>query len=334
MRGFNWANWKEGHPPTPTPTPTPGTAQRHRQDIPHSEHQILPNKTLFRPFLCVQTLGSWTPAPTPKSIRLVQRRPISCPPSLVHPVSAAADKSGARQERINEQDHVSIYLELSQVHLRMKNVTAAQEIIQEAMSEFKRSKEEGRITIANAMVTAKRDVDQALGILRSVPPSSQYFLKAKAQMAHIYLHQRNNKRAFAKCYEELVEAYPSVSSYMFLGEAYMNIQEPEKAIAAFEKALAMVCAARCEAGAGAARAQVRGAPPNSPAPAPRRLHLPLNWAEGTALQRQSQRGTQWARVGSLERQGTCMYGHGAHLCNLKGNFFVFPHNFRLNVLGL
>eukprot|EP00670_Eutreptiella_braarudii_P008758 CAMPEP_0174315836 /NCGR_PEP_ID=MMETSP0810-20121108/6540_1 /TAXON_ID=73025 ORGANISM="Eutreptiella gymnastica-like, Strain CCMP1594" /NCGR_SAMPLE_ID=MMETSP0810 /ASSEMBLY_ACC=CAM_ASM_000659 /LENGTH=1295 /DNA_ID=CAMNT_0015425331 /DNA_START=10 /DNA_END=3898 /DNA_ORIENTATION=- len=125
----------------------------------------------------------------------------------------AADKSGARQERINEQDHVSIYLELSQVHLRMKNVTAAQEIIQEAMSEFKRSKEEGRITIANAMVTAKRDVDQALGILA---PS-----------------------AFAKCYEELVEAYPSVSSYMFLGEAYMNIQEPEKAIAAFEKALAM-----------------------------------------------------------------------------------------------
>jgi hypothetical protein len=53
----------------------------------------------------------------------------------------------------------------------------------------------------------------------------RYFLKAKSQMAHIYLHHRNNKRAFAKCYEELVEAYPSASSYMFLGEAYMNIQE-------------------------------------------------------------------------------------------------------------
>ena len=62
---------------------------------------------------------------------------------------------------------MSIYLELSQVHLRMKNVTAAQEVIAEAKAEFKKSKEEGRITIATAMVAAKRDVDQALGILRS-----------------------------------------------------------------------------------------------------------------------------------------------------------------------
>eukprot|EP00668_Euglena_longa_P004314 GGOE01005062.1.p1 GENE.GGOE01005062.1~~GGOE01005062.1.p1 ORF type:complete len:1337 (-),score=400.50 GGOE01005062.1:270-3734(-) len=147
--------------------------------------------------------------------------------------------AGRRQEPINEQDHVSIYLELSQVHLKQKNVTAAQKVIQEALVLFRKSKEEARITIANAMVTAKRDVDAALAILRSVPPSSQYFLKAKSQMANIYLHQRNNKRAFAKCYEELVEAYPSVSSFMFLGEAYMNIQEPEQAIAAFEKALAM-----------------------------------------------------------------------------------------------
>eukprot|EP01012_Entosiphon_sulcatum_P028886 TRINITY_DN3505_c0_g1_i1.p1 TRINITY_DN3505_c0_g1~~TRINITY_DN3505_c0_g1_i1.p1 ORF type:complete len:1334 (+),score=365.73 TRINITY_DN3505_c0_g1_i1:81-4082(+) len=152
---------------------------------------------------------------------------------------AATRGSGKRREQINPQDYVSIYLELSQVHLKLKNVAAAQKVVQEAMQEFRKTKEEGRITIATAMITAKRDVDAALGILRTVPPESQYFLKAKAQMAHIYLHQRNNKRAFAKCYEELVEARPSVPSYMFLGEAYMNIQEPDKAIEAFEKALQM-----------------------------------------------------------------------------------------------
>ena len=79
----------------------------------------------------------------------------------------------------------------------------------------------------------------------AVPPSSQYFLKAKAQMAHIYLHQRNNKRAFAKCYEELVEAYPSVSSYMFLGEAYINIQVPPWAGAPREKAASREAARQC-----------------------------------------------------------------------------------------
>jgi len=146
---------------------------------------------------------------------------------------------GKGKQAINPQDHVSIYLELVRVHLQHKNYNAAKKVVTEALSEFRKTKEEGRIIICQATVAAKYDVDQALGILRSVPPNSQYFLKAKAQMAQIYLHQRNNKRAFAKCYEELVEAYPSGSSYMFLGEAYMSIQEPEKAITAFEKALAM-----------------------------------------------------------------------------------------------
>eukprot|EP00906_Rhabdomonas_costata_P037365 RCo052578 len=151
-----------------------------------------------------------------------------------------ADSAGKRAVApLNQQDHVSIYLELSQTHLRLKNTSAAQKVIQEALGEFRKTKEEGRIMIANAMITAKKDVDQALGILRAIPATSQYFLKARAQMANLYLHQKNNKRAFAKCYEELVEAYPSVSSYVFLGEAYMSIQEPEKAIAAFEKASAL-----------------------------------------------------------------------------------------------
>ncbi len=51
---------------------------------------------------------------------------------------------------------------------------SAQKVIQEAMTLFRKSKEEARITIANAVVTAKRDVDQAIAILRSVPPNSQY----------------------------------------------------------------------------------------------------------------------------------------------------------------
>jgi tetratricopeptide repeat protein 21B len=58
-------------------------------------------------------------------------------------------------------------------------------------------------------------------------------------MAQLYLSLRGNRRAFARCYEEVVEAMPSVQSWMHLGDAYAGIQEPDKAILAYEKARAM-----------------------------------------------------------------------------------------------
>merc|ERR1719446_880541 len=42
---------------------------------------------------------------------------------------------------------------------------------------------------------------------------------------------------YATCHEELVRANPTTHSHVMLGEAYMKISEPEKAIAAFESAL-------------------------------------------------------------------------------------------------
>lgn len=55
-------------------------------------------------------------------------------------------------------------------------------------------------------------------------------------MAHFHLSLRNNKRAFARCYEELVAHFNTVNSYLFLGEAYMNIHDPHKAVSAYQKA--------------------------------------------------------------------------------------------------
>lgn len=44
-------------------------------------------------------------------------------------------------------------------------------------------------------------------------------------MAQIYLQHRNDKRMYANTYKELAETFPSVHTYLFLGDAYMNIQE-------------------------------------------------------------------------------------------------------------
>ena len=53
-------------------------------------------------------------------------------------------------------------------------------------------------------------------------------------MAELYLNYRNDERAYAQCHEELVRANPTTHSFVMLGEAYMKINEADKAAAAFE----------------------------------------------------------------------------------------------------
>lgn len=56
-------------------------------------------------------------------------------------------------------------------------------------------------------------------------------------MAEIHLKYRNNKKLYAQCYQELANQGNNVHSYILLGQAYMQIQEPEKAIVAYQDAL-------------------------------------------------------------------------------------------------
>ncbi|KAJ3200458.1 Tetratricopeptide repeat protein 21B [Dinochytrium kinnereticum] len=53
-------------------------------------------------------------------------------------------------------------------------------------------------------------------------------------MADIYLNHKNDKKAYAKCYSEILEQNYSVETCLLLGDAYMNIQE---AISYYESAL-------------------------------------------------------------------------------------------------
>jgi tetratricopeptide repeat protein 21B len=150
-----------------------------------------------------------------------------------------ATSRGRPIKLLSVQDHVSLYLQLAQTYLRLKNTDDARSTVAEAARLFSDTTQMGRVLIAQAMIVARTDVDKAVEILRQVPPKSEFFLSAKARMANLYLVQRQNRHAFARCYEELVESFPFVQSYICLGEAYSSIQEPEKAITAFEKARAM-----------------------------------------------------------------------------------------------
>ncbi|EAN95023.1 hypothetical protein C3747_124g61 [Trypanosoma cruzi] len=146
---------------------------------------------------------------------------------------------GRPLQPLSLQDHVSLYLQLAQTYLRLRDTEEARATLVEATAMFKETTQAGRVAIANAMIAARTDMDKAVEILKQVPPRSEFFTAAKTRMANLYLTYRQNRHMYANCFEELVEEVPTAQSYFQLGEAYTNIQEPEKAIAAYERAKAM-----------------------------------------------------------------------------------------------
>lgn len=155
------------------------------------------------------------------------------------PGMKASGKPSVREKiHVNVNDRVSVFLELADTHRLLGQQHEAAKVMQDAINEFQGSPEEVRITIANVdLALARGDIELALGTLRNVSPEQQYFVQAREKMADIYLNYRNDKRLYANCYRELVEKKPSVHTSLLLGDAYMSIQEPEKAIEIYESAL-------------------------------------------------------------------------------------------------
>jgi len=164
-------------------------------------------------------------------------------PGVKHPLKEAEIAQALKRKKHLPQivlhERVSLFLLLAEVHAKLGHVPEATKVIQDALNEFAGTAEEVRVTIANCELALNRgDVEGALGMLRAIPRESPHYLRAKMAMADIYLKNRNDKAMYASCYLELVEKYPDVQTYCMLGEAFMQIQEPERAISAFESALA------------------------------------------------------------------------------------------------
>ncbi|KAL6760145.1 intraflagellar transport protein [Haematococcus lacustris] len=138
-------------------------------------------------------------------------------------------------------ERASVYLLLAEVLARSSKLPEAPEAkkyIQDAIREFEGSSEEVRVTIADSeLAIARGDVEGALKKLRKVSKGSAHYTKARMAMADICLRHRKDKAGYVKCYMDLVELRPDYDSYCMLGEALMQIQEPEKASRAFESAL-------------------------------------------------------------------------------------------------
>uniref|UniRef100_A0A8D0L119 Tetratricopeptide repeat domain 21B n=1 Tax=Sphenodon punctatus TaxID=8508 RepID=A0A8D0L119_SPHPU len=152
--------------------------------------------------------------------------------------STSSSKSKAKRIEVDASNRVSIYLELVDAHRLNGEQHEAIKVLQDAINEFSGTPEELRVMIANAdLALAQGDVERALTMLRNVTPDQPYFVQVKERMAEIYLQYRKEKRLYASCYRDLVDKLPSVHTFLLLGDAYMNIQEPEEAVEVYEQAL-------------------------------------------------------------------------------------------------
>lgn len=139
---------------------------------------------------------------------------------------------------IGTNDRVSVFLELAEAHTALGETHEAAKVMQDAINEFSGTAEEIRITIANADLSiARGDVEMAVTMLRNITPDQTYYVKSREKLADIYLHHKKDKRLYTGCYRELYDKQPNVETALLLGDAYMSIQEPDKAIEVYEKAM-------------------------------------------------------------------------------------------------
>ncbi|KAM4028837.1 tetratricopeptide repeat protein 21A isoform 2-T2 [Anomaloglossus baeobatrachus] len=140
-------------------------------------------------------------------------------------------------DALSISDRVSVYLELAELLRLNGEQHEATKIIQDAIHAFRDTPEEVRIIVANAeMCLSKGDVERALSMLREVKPNQPYYIEVRKKMADIYLKVRMDKKLYIGCYRELSEQLPGTQTSVLLGDAYMNIQEPEKALEVYDQA--------------------------------------------------------------------------------------------------
>lgn len=135
-------------------------------------------------------------------------------------------------------DQVTLFLETAKTHSLLNQSEEALKVMKDAMTKFSATPEEGRLVIANAeLLLAQGQVDGALAVLGNIQCGELYYVQAKQKMATIHLVNKKDRLAFAQCFKELVDNVPGAESFIMLGDAYMSIQEPERAVEAYKAAL-------------------------------------------------------------------------------------------------
>ncbi|XP_075412150.1 tetratricopeptide repeat protein 21A [Tenrec ecaudatus] len=153
------------------------------------------------------------------------------------PIQRAEEVRKSRGPSVQPSERVAILLELADALRLNGELHEATKVMQDAINEFSGTPEEIRITLANVdLALSKGNVDVALTMLRNITPRQPCYTEAKEKMASIYLQTRKDVRLYIGCYRELCENLPGPHTSLLLGDAFMHIQEPEKALEVYDEA--------------------------------------------------------------------------------------------------
>ncbi|XP_037703418.1 tetratricopeptide repeat protein 21A isoform X2 [Choloepus didactylus] len=142
-----------------------------------------------------------------------------------------------RGPSLRPSERVSILLELADALRLNGELHEATKVMQDAINEFSGTPEEIRITIANVdLALSKGNVDVALSMLRNITPRQPCYTEAKEKMASIYLQTCKDVHLYIGCYRDLCEHLPGPHTSLLLGDAFMSIQEPERALEVYDAA--------------------------------------------------------------------------------------------------
>ncbi|XP_014235070.1 tetratricopeptide repeat protein 21B-like [Trichogramma pretiosum] len=140
--------------------------------------------------------------------------------------------------RLSTADQATLYLELISAYAALRRFAEASQMVEEARGKLASGPEYARIVVGHAELCVKMDdVERAIDMLNGIQPGEGYYLQAHTKLAEIYLKERKDRNSFAKCFRDLVANCPGPETNAMLGDAYLSIQEPERAIEAYELSL-------------------------------------------------------------------------------------------------
>lgn len=136
------------------------------------------------------------------------------------------------------EERAKIFILLIEVQAELADFAAAKKTLQKAVVEFSSTSEEVHIIIAQSNLFMKMgDIKKALNMLKKVTPENPNFIEAKKKAAEIYLEQLRDRKNYKRCYMEIIDVDSSEANLRMVGDALMDIQEPEEAVIYYEKAL-------------------------------------------------------------------------------------------------
>lgn len=159
-------------------------------------------------------------------------------PGVSKPMPAGAASGRSKAKGPTPEERAQIFIHLATVHNELGQTPEATKIIVEAKREFHGTPSHAQIIIVDADLALRRgDVHAALKLLQGVGPDSAHYIKARVAAANIHLTHRHDKKNFIRYFVELVEKNKeSIAMHCMLAEAYMRLQEPDKAVLSYQDA--------------------------------------------------------------------------------------------------